>query len=165
VFEKTSSIESRDDNLKKCNRIKEKYRLDHTVFLKHDLELFYKGQKEPQFSGPFDLVFCLGLLYHVPEPMEALIWMRRQSKTLFLGTHYIELEDRLALVYTHKGKNYCGEWWKEDLADPGSGMSPSSFCPYEADLIEMLKDAGYSQISILGRDLQNHSPHITILAE
>jgi hypothetical protein len=159
------SIESRDDNLKKCNRIKEKYRLDHTIFLKHDLELLYKGQEEPQFSGPFDLVFCLGVLYHVPDPMEALVWMRRQSKTLFLGTHYIEQEDRPAAVYNHKGKNYCGKWWKEDLANPVDGMSPRSFCPYEEDLIEMLKDAGYSQISILGRDLQNYSPHITILAE
>jgi hypothetical protein len=106
------------------------------------------------------------VLYHVPEPMEALIWMREQSKTLFLGTHYIEPEDRPAFdVYTHKGKNYHGIWWKEDLVNPVDGMSSSSFCPYEADLIEMLKGAGYSQISILGRDLQNHFPHITILAE
>jgi hypothetical protein len=51
------------------------------------------------------------------------------------------------------------------LANPVDGMSSSSFCPYEADLIEMLKDAGYSQVSVLGRDLQNHAPHITILAE
>jgi hypothetical protein len=51
------------------------------------------------------------------------------------------------------------------LASPVDGMSPQSFCPYEEDLLEMLKDAGYSQISILGRDLQNYSPHITILAE
>src|SRR5262249_23423442 len=83
--------------------------------------------------------------------MEALIWMRRQSRTLFLGTHYIEPEDRPALVYTHKGKNYRGKWWKEDLADPGSGMSPSSFCPYEADLIEMLKDAGSATFKITPR--------------
>jgi len=56
------AIESRDDNLRKCLRIKEKYRLDHTTFLQQDLERLYSGQEKPQFNGPFDLVFCLGVL-------------------------------------------------------------------------------------------------------
>jgi hypothetical protein len=29
----------------------------------------------------------------------------------------------------------------------------------------MLHDAGYSRVSVLGKDVQNGSPHITVLAE
>jgi hypothetical protein len=160
----TISIESRDVNLEKCHRIKEKYRLEHTVFLKHDLERLYANREQPQFSGPFDLVFCLGVLYHVPDPVQALIWMRQQSKTLFLGTH-VELKDDPGAVYAHRGKKYRGQWRKEVLVNPIHGMSPQSFVPDERDLIEMLRVAGYSNISVLGRDLHNNRPHVTILAE
>ena len=50
------AIESRDENLRKCRRIKEKYGLDCTTFLQQDLEWLYSGQEKPQFDGPFDLV-------------------------------------------------------------------------------------------------------------
>ncbi len=86
------AIEARAENLRKCNRIKEKYGLEHTTFLQHDLEQLYSGQETPQFQGSFDLVFCLGVLYHVPDPAKALAWFRSQASALFLGTHYIEIE-------------------------------------------------------------------------
>jgi 2-polyprenyl-3-methyl-5-hydroxy-6-metoxy-1,4-benzoquinol methylase len=162
------AIESREENLRKCKRVKEKYRLDHTTFLQHDLEQLYSGQEKPQFDGPFDLVFCLGVLYHVPEPAKALAWFRSQANTLFLGTHYIsEPREQADVTYLRNGKSYRVKEWREGgLLDLTSGMSPVSLVPYEADLIEMIKDAGYSRISVLGKDyLQNATPHITILAE
>jgi hypothetical protein len=162
------AIEGREENLKKCRRIKEKYGLDHTIFLLHNLERLYNGEEQPQFYSPFDLVFCLGVLYHVPEPAKVLSWFRSQAKTLFLGTHYADAEDRRldALVYTHNGKNYrVKEYHEGGLSDPVSGMSPISLWPYERDLLAMIEDAGYSKISVLGKDLQNGIPHITIIAE
>jgi hypothetical protein len=51
------------------------------------------------------------------------------------------------------------------LADPISGMSPMSVMLYEEDLLSLLREVGYSRISVLGKDLQNDFPHITILAE
>jgi hypothetical protein len=159
------AIESRDDNLRKCGRIKEKYGLGRTTFLQHNLERLCSGQEKPQFNGPFDLVFCLGVLYHVPEPAKALAWFRSQANTLFLGTHYPEPQEPSDATYTHNGKSYRVKEWREGLMDPLSGMSPVSLWPYEADLIAMIKDAGYSRISVLGKDLQNAMPHITILAE
>ena len=44
-------------------------------------------------------------------------------------------------------------------------MSPISLVPYEADLLKLLRDVGYDRVSVLGHDLQNGSPHITILSE
>jgi hypothetical protein len=160
------SIESRDDNLVKCRRIKDKYKLDRTQFLKHNLELLADSRETPSFPGAFDLVFCVGVLYHLPEPVKALKWMRERAPMLFLGTHYTEPEEHHDFAYRHNGKTYKGKEYVEGgLSDGLSGMSPSSFWPYEPDLIAMVRDAGYSKISVLGRDLQNTSPHITILAQ
>ena len=43
------SIESRAENLRKCQRIKEKYQLSHTHFLQYDLERLYRGEDIPSF--------------------------------------------------------------------------------------------------------------------
>lgn len=161
----TVSIESRDGNLERCKNIKNRYQLERTAFLKHDLERLAAHEEQAQFAGPFDLVFCLGVLYHLVDPVEALMWMRQQSETLFLGTHYIEPETGPAAFYTHNGKNYWGKWHDEDINNRIHGMSPQAFEPYEKDLLAMLRDAGYAEISVLGRDLHNGTPHITILAE
>jgi 2-polyprenyl-3-methyl-5-hydroxy-6-metoxy-1,4-benzoquinol methylase len=98
------AIESRADNLRKCQRIKEKYHLDHTQFLQYNLEDLYRREVIPSFSGPFDLVFCQGVLYHLPDPGRGLEWMRSQASTLFLGTYYCEgnPEARYSLFL----------WWK-----------------------------------------------------
>ena len=39
------AIESRADNLSKCQRIKEKYHLNHTQFLQYDLERLYRERR------------------------------------------------------------------------------------------------------------------------
>ena len=162
------AIEGRADNIRKCNRIKEKYGLEHTTFLQHDLERLYNSQETPQFRGPFDLVFCLGVLYHVPEPAKALAWFRSQAKALFLGTHYLEPNQRSDsdATYQTNGKTYRVKEHREGgLRDPISGMSRASVMLYEDDLISLLREVGYSDISVLGKDLQNGFQHITILAE
>lgn len=162
----TIAIESREDNLRKCNRIKQKYGLARTQYIMHDLEKLYTGVETPRFEGVFDLVFCLGVLYHVPEPAKALAWMRTRSSRLFLGTHYIDRIRTKPFVYRHEGVEYHGALHDEGgLRNPISGMSSKSFWPYEADLIRMIKDVGYKNVHVLGRDLQNGTPHITILAE
>jgi hypothetical protein len=161
------AIEGRAENLKKCLRIKEKYHLDHTHFLQYNLESLYKGEQVPAFTGSFDLVFSLGVLYHLPDPGRALAWMRSQSNTLFLGTHYVERNSGQAKVYSYGGKSYQaievveGEW-----PEAISGMSPASTQLYEEDLLRLIRDVGYSRISVLGKDLYNNSPpYIVVLAE
>ena len=101
----------------------------------------------------------------MPEPAKALAWFRSQANTLFLGTQYPEPHEHSAATYTYNGKSYRVKEGAKVALRPVSGMSPVSLLPYEADLIAMIKDAGYSRISVLGKDLHNGSPHITILAE
>lgn len=161
------AIESRIENLRKCQRIKEKYRLDNTRFVQADLERLCTGAEVLSLSGPFDLVFCLGVLYHLSNPGRGLEWMRSQASTLFLGTHYAEANLHQGEVsYHYDGQTYRArqvtEGGPNDLL---SGMSPTALYLYEDDLLRLVHDVGYSRVSVLGKDLQNNAPHITFLAE
>lgn len=161
------AIESRADNLRKCVRIKEKYGLNRTTFVQGNLEALYNGTEHlTPLNRTFDLVFCLGVLYHVPEPGKALEWFRSKAKTLFLGTNYPEPDMPADATYSYKGRSYRVREHREGgIKDPISGMSPISLLPFEADLVELIYAAGYDHVSVLGKDLQNGAPHITILAE
>lgn len=160
------AIEARTENLEKCARIKQKYHLEHTEFVQYDLEKLYKAEVTPSFEGPFDLVFCLGVLYHLPDPGRGLEWMRSQGTTLFLGTHYSSGNRAPSVNYVYKGKVYKASQASEGgISDPVSGMSAVSLHLYEDDLLRLIHDAGYSTVSVLGKDLQNNAPHITVLAE
>ncbi len=168
------AIEVRPENLAKCERIKALHRLDRTTFVRQDIEALYRGEEEPAYSGRFDLVFCCGLLYHLPEPSRALRWARTQAPRLFLGTHYVEpaesgryLPENFREARSRDGeKLYLGMDYREGgRDDPISGASPTSFWPREPDLVAMVLNAGYSRVEILGKDLLNRMPHITLMAD
>lgn len=170
----TIAVEGRADNFRKCARVKEKYGLDRTTYVLQDIEALVSGSSSPEFSGPFDIVFCCGLLYHLPDPAKALAWFRLQAPVLFLGTHYVEAADIAQYRsptfephrYSSQGRTYNAMLYREGGArDPLSGLSDHSIWVFEADLLQMLRDAGYSKVSVLGKDLQNQTPHISILAE
>ena len=159
------AIEARAANLEKCARIKQKYHLEHTQFVQYNLENLYKGEITPSFEGPFDLVFCLGVLYHLPDPGRGLEWMRSQATTLFVGTEYFN-GNAPSVNYVYKGKVYkAAQAVEGGISDPVSGMSTASVYLCEDDLIRLIHEAGYATVSVLGKDLQNNFPHITLLAE
>ena len=168
------AIESRPENLARCERVRDLHRLTRTRFVAGDIEALANGRAALDLGAPFDLVFCLGLLYHLPEPARALRWCRSQAPRLFLGTHYVEPGEPgryLAANFSDadhhfEGRTFRGKTYREGgLADPLSGMSPTSFWPFEADLIAMIRAAGYTRVDVLGKDLANRMPHITVLAE
>lgn len=169
----TVSLEARPDNYQKCLHIQQRYRLTRTTFHLSNIEHLCAGTEAPPYTGIFDLVYCLGVLYHLPEPARALRWCRAQAPQLFLGTHYTET--RILHEYTDGFRQgsyrdgdhvYDGLWYSEHgVADALSGMSPASFWPTEQALIQMLTRAGYTRIHLLGKDIQNRHPHLTLLAE
>lgn len=167
------AIEGRADNVRKCLRVKELYGLFRTTFVNENLEELFEGRRQLPCQEGFDLVFALGILYHMPDPAAALAWCRTQAPMLFLGTHYFEptfrghyLRAQGSDTYVSNGRTYRFKWDQEGgLQHLISGMSPRSRVLYEPDLIRMLHDVGYSRVSVLGKDIQNFSPHITMLAE
>ena len=171
------AIEGNRENMKKCRRIKEKYGLARTTFYQANVEELYNNKIPAPFRGSFDLIFCLGFLYHLPEPQKAFEWFAKQSRAVFLGTHYVEkdAEDKyrgnfVKGTITHHTDIYNGLWYKE--YDPSirhggtlDGMSPRSFWLYEIDLLNIAIRSGYNKVHVLGKDLVNGLPYIYILAE
>jgi hypothetical protein len=71
-----------------------------------------------------------------------------------------------SITYSYGGKSYRGQEWPEGgIACPIAGMSPTSVQLYEYDLLRLIQDVGYSRTWVLGKDIQNHTDHITLLAE
>jgi tetratricopeptide (TPR) repeat protein len=167
------ALESKPENLAKCNLTKARHQLDKTTFLQHNIVALSEGLEEPQFAPGFDLVFCCGLLYHVPNPARVLSWCHEQAPALFLGTHYYEPASPESYAkgifrpgsVQFAGKEYSGMLIAEVMTEMLSGTSKTSLWPGEGELLRMIADAGYKSVSVFGKDLQNRRPHITILAE
>ena len=122
--------------------------------------------------GEFDAVFCSGLLYHLPEPWRLIENVAKVSPNLFLWTHYARGDVSEAGGRALKGaenttvNGFEGWAYKErGLADPLSGMSPSSFWPTLDGLKEMLKKSGFGEIEVI-RDNPNNpdGPAVTLAA-
>jgi len=161
-------VEGRQENVELCNRTKELYGLP-AVFVQHDIERLASGDEEPSFAPGFDLVFSMGLLYHLADPAPVLRWGRTQAERLFLGTHYYER--RAKRHYRRPSFELTGYNGQDAVRfreighnDPQGGMGPSSTWLSEEQLVGLLHDSGYRRVDVLGRDLMFGHPHITILA-
>jgi hypothetical protein len=162
-------VESRAENVAACEATKARYGLDSTTIVQQDLEQLCRGDVAAAYEPGFDLVFNAGLLYHLSDPVPALQWCRAQAPQLFLATHYYETD---APAYYPAGAFTALRYRESDamsyreggVVDPLSGMEPTSVWMTEAALVEALQKAGYGRVSVLGRDVHNGFPHLTILA-
>jgi SAM-dependent methyltransferase len=161
-------VEGRQENVEICNRTRDLYGLP-ALYVRQDLERLASGEEQPAFAPGFDLVFCLGLLYHLSDPAPLLRWAHTQAPRLFLGTHYYErraeslfkppaftptlYQGRQAIRFRELGPD-----------DPHGGMRTSSTWLGDDHLVELLRDVGYARVEVLGRDLAFGHPHVTILA-
>jgi SAM-dependent methyltransferase len=161
-------VEGRQENVDVCNHTRDLYGLP-ALYVRHDLERLASGEEEPEFAPGFDLVFSLGLLYHLADPAPVLRWGRTQAPRLFLGTHYYEPRAKGAFEpSTFTPTTYLGEpavrFRELGPGDAHGGMSPQSTWLGEAQLVRVLHDAGYERVDVLGHDLAFGHPHVTILA-
>jgi hypothetical protein len=132
------------------------------------------GQEELKFEPSFDLVISSGLLAHLSGPEYALTWFRTQAPTLFLATNFHDPTNRhfsanamfqVGSLKAPNGKVFRGLAVHQDQSLVEMGYAPWSFWPDEAGLLELLKDAGYRSVSVLGKDIHQGRPLITVLAE
>ena len=161
-------VEGRQENVDLCNRTRDLYGLP-ALYVRHDLERLASGEEEPSFAPGFDLVFSLGVLYHLTDPGPVLRWGRTQAPRLFLGTHYYEPRAKgifkpPAFTPTlYHGENAI-RFHELGHGDVHGGMNPSSIWLGEEQLVRLLHDAGYTRVDVVGRDLAFGHPHVTILA-
>ncbi len=70
-------------------------------FIKSDIVYELLGVEHlPNYSKKFDVIFCLGVLYHRSDPIAMLKWLKqglKESGEVFLDTFYIEGNEPVAL--------------------------------------------------------------------
>lgn len=126
-------IEARKENVEKCQWVIDQ--LGYRIRVIHD------DAKNLYKYGPFDVVLCLGILYHFDKPAAFLEMAARVTKRLLvINTHYVHLKDprydqaawktRIGLFFAkHLSKlhakhhhnlskisyneGYVGRWYKE----------------------------------------------------
>jgi SAM-dependent methyltransferase len=112
--------------------------------------------------GRFDVVLCMGLLYHLPEPWSLLERVASAADALFLWTHYAPEAGVRAKRRGYEGRIYH-EW--RFLYEPLSGLSFRSFWPTRTALIRMLGDCGLPQVTVLEDQPEHeHGPAILLSA-
>ncbi len=155
-------IEGRASNFAKCTALAAHFALPNLHFELNDVKAL-----EPARHGRFDVVLCLGLLYHLDDPA-AFVERLGQELTseravMFLDTHVAppderaldDFEGRSALsaltTVKHRGQAYEGRWYHEyDSEAPDEAWTsisnPQSFWPTEPALITALVRGGFSQV-------------------
>ena len=144
------AIEGRRANFEKLRLAKDALELD-------DLELLLEDVRDLRLErhGQFDVVLCLGLLYHLDAPdVFALL-----SRMYEACRRVVLIETRIALhaldPYDHSGRRYWGVFADEPPAetDPHSRDAlwssignPRSFHLTTSSLWNALADAGYSSV-------------------
>ncbi|MGQ0600087.1 MAG: class I SAM-dependent methyltransferase [Anaerolineales bacterium] len=154
--ERVLGLEGRLENLRRAQFVKEVYRA-----AKVDFELSNLESSDLTHYGQFDAVFCVGLLYHLPEPWKLLGQIARVTRHLFLWTHYAP--DHKAKLNQH---GWQGMLYKEHgLKDKLSGLSAHSFWPNRKSLQLMIEQAGFGRVAPVHDDAQHvHGPAVTLMA-
>ena len=135
---KILAIEGRADSLHRARWMQKILGVDNIDFVQGNLE---SGGLEQY--GPVDLVFCSGLLYHLPRPWELIEQIGAITRNVFISTHYVEDDKATENINGYKGRFYS------ELTDPLSGMSAQSFLLTMESLQQALRNNGFGEIKIL----------------
>jgi 2-polyprenyl-3-methyl-5-hydroxy-6-metoxy-1,4-benzoquinol methylase len=149
-----TAVEGRPENAERARWVRELLEVDGVEFIVADLE-----NTRLRDFGAFDVVFCCGLLYHLPRPWELVDQVSDVAPAVFLWTHYAD--DAEAEV-----DGIEGHWYTEHgREDPLSGLSSESFWMTLPSLFERLDRNGFETIEVIDDDRDHsHGPAVTLAA-
>jgi SAM-dependent methyltransferase len=150
------ALEGREANLRKARFVQEQLKVKNAEFGQANLEHVRLAE-----FGTFDVVFCSGLLYHLPEPWKLIEQFPAVAPAVFIWTQYAAEEEAKDIGRGLRGKIHVEGGPEEPL----SGMSATSIWLTLASLRELLRASGYQKIDIIHDD-PNHAngPAVTICA-
>lgn len=99
--EQVFGIEGRASNIEKATFVRSLLGITNAEFRQANLE-----QTDLTTFGQFDVVFCCGLLYHLPEPWKLIQQAPQVAPRLFLWTVYAKDEEASLEVDGLWGKEY-----------------------------------------------------------
>jgi SAM-dependent methyltransferase len=98
--------------------------------------------------GTFDVVLCLGILYHFDTP-DVFSFARNLAG---ITTRYAIIETQVSLSKRRRaadgGHEYWGRSYPEDISMSGASLdNPESFWPTRASLLNLLQDVGFTTVA------------------
>lgn len=152
-------VEGRQINYSKCRLIEDYFGLSNLRFLLLDVKNLNKEE-----YGIFDVVLCLGLLYHLDNPLSFLNILNEithEKSLVFMDTHVApvdqesfdkcvfkdDLSDITAIEYN--GKRYEGRWYQEFPTEDNEWASVSNYRSFwltQTSLIKAMYFAGFKNI-------------------
>jgi SAM-dependent methyltransferase len=149
---RVTAVEARVENYVKCCVVKNLFGLDTARFLLGDAR-----DISVETHGRFDLALVAGVLYHLDDPHVLLQRLSGMTDTLLISTHYADdsspsREAKVLTLSTPHGE-YRGKRVPEGrLSEINSGIQSWAFWPFEEDLMRMLADAGYRNVSVVRKN-------------
>ncbi len=116
--------------------------------------------------GRFDILFHVGVLYHLSDPVDHLRRAAGLANALLLDTHYADE----ALPFPRGdiesgGRTYRAKVYQEGVwADVFSGVEPTSRWLYREDLLDLLGELGFAAVEVLDDRRERNGPRCTVLA-
>jgi SAM-dependent methyltransferase len=144
-------IEGREANIAKARLAKETLGLQRLELVRGDVR-----ELDPARHGSFDVVLCLGLLYHLDaaDVFAFLERLRAVCRGLLVVDTHVGLSARRA--HAHRGRTYHGHAFVEhsrrasgderEASLWASLDNPESFWPTRASLLNALRHSGFTSV-------------------
>src|SRR5262245_23247709 len=116
--------------------------------------------------GRFDVLFHVGVLYHLSDPVDHLRRAAPLADALLLDTHYADDSLPFPPATLQSGdRTYNGRVYQEGIwSDVFSGVEPTSFWLDRDDLLGLLGDVGFDAVEVLDDRRERNGPRFTVLA-
>ena len=155
AVERILAIEARAANIEKAKFIGSLLGVSNVQFTQANLE-----QVQLASFGYFDVIFCCGLLYHLPEPWKLISQLPLVAPSLFVWTAYANENEATIEIDGLRGREYV----EHGLNEPRSGLSPKSIWLTLSSLLELLKRSGYREIEIIEKAQNPYGPVVSLAA-
>lgn len=133
-----------------------------------NVELMLKDVRELDDAfGRFDIVFHVGVLYHLSNPVEHIFRIRDLADDMILDTHFCDDTTSFERSdITYQGKLYRSHVYRGEKGwrDAFSGLEPSSRWLHRDSLLELLDDAGFDSVEVIRQRIERNGPRICLLA-
>jgi hypothetical protein len=160
-----TGLDVRESNIAACQYVKSRVDLPNLRFIKDDA--WNIGR-----YGPFDIVFCVGLFYHVDKPRDFLRLLAENTrKMLFIDTHFSTANDNVhCLSEPTEHDGMLGRWYTEFTSEQefekreekrwASWDNRRSFWLMREEVIQLISDCGFNvvleQYDHLGPDIRTN---------
>jgi len=168
---KVVGIEGREANLAKARFAKEVLALENLEFVQDDVRNLSKAK-----YGQFDVVLCLGILYHLDAP-DVLAFLEQMADVCrdfaLIDTHVSLVPEK---SFLHRGRKYWGRAYQEHAAGSppqertgrlwASLDNPESFWLTRPSLYNALSHAGFTTVYECHMPPESEKPldRVTLLA-